>query len=168
MSMRSIRPFARVKLSPLTRPISSDFLFPGDSTTLGGLGPAHMLAHQHECGLKVSPVESRVSRRDQFPCNHASYYPRAAQFSACDRHRHDEDHQLKKHDRPRVIVPSQNSGGAVGELPPESESPDQRFLQAQLRVCLRPPTVSKPTDGGRSSLDFGRFAERTSHPSRTC
>jgi hypothetical protein len=25
-------------------------------------------------------------------------------------------------------------GGAVGVLPPESEKPDQRFLQAQLRI----------------------------------
>ena len=36
---------ARVKLSPLTRPIVSDFLFSGNSTTLGGLGPTDMLTH---------------------------------------------------------------------------------------------------------------------------
>ena len=36
---------ARVKLRPLTRPILSDSLFPDDSTTLRGLGPADILAH---------------------------------------------------------------------------------------------------------------------------
>jgi hypothetical protein len=35
----------RVKLSPLTRPIISDFLFPENSSTLGGLGPTDVLAH---------------------------------------------------------------------------------------------------------------------------
>src|ERR1700680_3530292 len=68
---------ARVKISPLTRPIVSDFLFPGNSTTLRGLGPTDMLTHQHECGVNVSLVESRVSLRDQGLCDHALYYPRA-------------------------------------------------------------------------------------------
>ena len=61
---------ARVKLSPLTCPTISDFLFADDSTTLGGRGPTDMLAHQHERGVDVPLVESRVSLRDQFSFDH--------------------------------------------------------------------------------------------------
>ena len=35
-------------------------------------------------------------------------------------------------------------GGAAGEPPPGSEKPDCRFLQAQLRICLRRTSFSKP------------------------
>jgi hypothetical protein len=35
-------------------------------------------------------------------------------------------------------------GGAVGELPPESETPNPHFLQAQFRFCLRQARFSKP------------------------
>jgi hypothetical protein len=35
-------------------------------------------------------------------------------------------------------------GGAVGELPPESETPNPHFLQAQFRFCLRPTSFLKP------------------------
>ena len=57
----------RVELSPLTRsqPIFSDFLFPDDSTTLGGLWPTDLLAHEREGSVNVTPVESRVSLKDQ-------------------------------------------------------------------------------------------------------
>jgi hypothetical protein len=34
-------------------------------------------------------------------------------------------------------------GGAVGVLPPESEKPDQSFLQAQLRILLTRTYSSK-------------------------
>jgi hypothetical protein len=35
-------------------------------------------------------------------------------------------------------------GGAAGEPPPGSEKPDCRFLQAQLRICLKRTSFSKP------------------------
>jgi len=69
---------ARVELSPLTRPILSDFLFPDDSTALGGLGPTDILTHERECAVDVSPIKSSVSPRDQLVCRHALYYRSAS------------------------------------------------------------------------------------------
>jgi hypothetical protein len=62
---------ARIELSPLTRPILPDFLFPSNPTALGSLGPADTLAHERECGVDVPPVESGVRLRDQLSCSHA-------------------------------------------------------------------------------------------------
>ena len=48
-----------------------------------------------------------------------------------------------------------NRGGAVGELPPESESPDQCFLQAQFRICLMPSVAPKLGSDRQQLLNFG-------------
>src|ERR1700683_2932356 len=61
---------ARIELRPLTCPIISYFLFPDDSTALGGLGPTDIFTHQHECGVNVSPVKCRVNLRNQLLCSH--------------------------------------------------------------------------------------------------
>jgi hypothetical protein len=58
-------------------------------------------------------------------------------------------------------------GGAVGELPPESEVPGPRFLQAQFRFYLRQAHFSKPEWRLQQLLNFGRIAERVPHPSRS-
>ena len=59
-----------------------------------------------------------------------------------------------------LIGIQQKVGGAVGELPPESESPDQRFLQAQSRICLRLPSVPRPNSRRQQFTEF-RASRRT-------
>src|ERR1700733_10624947 len=71
----------RIKLVPLTGPVSPDLFFPNDTTAFRCLGPAHFLTHERQGAVDIPIVEGRVRPsyqclyiRHKSSCAHYVYY----------------------------------------------------------------------------------------------
>src|SRR6185437_1731957 len=57
-----------IELLPLAGPVGTNLFFANRASAFRGLGPAHVLTHERQGGINVSPVESRVGLSDRNLC----------------------------------------------------------------------------------------------------